>query len=668
MAWRHSHPRSWIAIKIILAFLLILILAIAGLIFYLNTNSFKESASGWLSGKSNRAITVEGDIEARWGGRWTPYIVINQLQVGNAEWAKEPAMFRVDRMEIGLYLPDLLRGRVTLPELILQKPELALEKNKKGEANWDFTENPESAAVTAPLPDERVEMPMIGRLRITDGTVIYNDQKTGIDTKLGISTVKGEAEADEDIKIDGKGNFQKSPFSITLRGGSVLSLHENEEPYPFYLATTIGGTSAKVEGQVDDPVTMEGLNVILHLKGKSASDLYASTGIALPPTPPYDVRGRLKRDGEKWDFSNFTGKLGNSDLKGSVVWDAGQKPPYFKGEFISENLDLADLGGFIGAKEEKADDGRVIPDTPLDISRLAAMNADVVFKGKHIKTPDLLDDFSMTLALKNGVLDVKPVRFGMAGGQINANVTIDSKKTPIHTAADVEFQKLSLEKLFQPLVDKYGEENVSAGLLGGKAVLKGQGKSLREMMATADGNIGIGMEGGSLSRLLLELAGIDVFKSAGLFVTKDQSVPIRCVVGDFGVSGGVMATRTALIDTKVTTIQGEGKINLKDETMDMRMTVHPKDSTLVSARTPILLKGTLGKPSIGVDAAALAARGGIAAALGVLLTPIGSLLAFVEPGLGEDSQCAAYVRELDKKTGGAIPSNQKANPPVPKNE
>ncbi|MFO1242930.1 MAG: AsmA family protein [Rickettsiales bacterium] len=660
MTWRQAHPRLWVAFKIVLFVIGFLLVLLLGLIAYINTDSFKERASTWASDKSGRKIAIEGGIHGRWGGAWTPHIVLEKIVIGNADWSKQPTMFKADSLEVSIHLPDLLRGRVSLPELILQKPELVLEKNKDGDSNWDFTENPEAAAATAPLPDERAEVPLIGRLRIDDGKLTYRDATQKINAALDVSTAKGAAKAGEEIRFKGTGDYRGGPFSLTFTGGSVLSLRDNDKPYPFFLDTTIGGTHARVEGKADDPVTLEGLDVTLRLKGKNAADLFPITGIALPPTPAYDIRGQLIKDDESWIFNNFKGKLGNSDLAGSVRWYSERKQPLLKATFVSENLDLADLGGFIGAKEEKQDDGRVIPDTPLDISRLMAMDADVTLKGKHIKTPDVLDDFAMTLKLRDGTLEVKPVEFGMAGGHIRADLAIEGKKEPPFTTMDVDFQRLSLHRLFQPLVEKYGEDNVSAGLLGGKANFKGEGKSLREMLGSANGEMGVGMEGGKLSRLLLELAGLDIFKSLGLVVTgSDEPVEIRCVVGDFNVTNGLMKSQAAFIDTKVTTLEGKGTINLKNEAMAMQITVHPKDPSPLSARAPINIDGTLAKPEIGVDTAALATRAGAAVALGVVLTPIGSLLAFVEPGLGKDSQCAAFLHELNQKTEGAIPNNKK---------
>lgn len=659
MAWRQAHPRLWVALKILLILIGMMLALILGAVAYVTTDSFKENATAYLSDKSGRKILVAGDIRAGWGSGWTPHLIINKLEIGNADWAKEPVMFKTDTLELALFLPDLLRGRVTLPELILDKPQVFLEKNKEGEGNWQFTQNPKAEVVTAPLPDERGEMPIIGRLQISGGKLSYSDPATGIKTALDISTVKGEAKADEELVIDGKGDYRNAPFKLAIRGGSILSLHENDKPYPFSLNTTIGGTTAKVEGQVDDPITLEGLNVTLNLKGQNAADLFPITGIALPPTPAYHITGRLLRDNESWSFNDFKGTVGESDLSGNLRWYSERKQPLLEAKFVSENLDMKDLGGLIGTDDDKEDE-RVIPDTPLDISRLRAMDADVSLQGKRIKTTDVLEDFSMNLKLRDGTLEVKPVRFGIAGGQVSANLIIEGKKEPPFTTMDVDFKRLSLNKLFQPLVEKYGQDNVSAGLLGGKASFKGEGKSLREMLGSSNGEMGIGMEGGKLSRLLLELAGLDMFKSLGLVVTgSDAPVDIRCVVGDFDVTDGIMKSRTALIDTKITTLEGEGTINLKNEAMAMQIKVHPKDASPLAANTPINIDGTLANPEIGVDTGALAVRGGIAAALGALLTPVGSLLAFIEPGLGADSQCASFLRELDQKTGGAIPKNKK---------
>src|SRR5690606_10281986 len=130
----------------------------------------------------------------------------------------------------------------------------------------------------------------------------------------------------------------------------------------------------------------------------------------------------------------------------------------------------------------------------------------------------------------------------------------------------------------------------------------------------------------------------------------DAPTPIRCVIADFGVKNGVLNTRRLVVDTKDTNVVGEGSITFKTEEVDMVLSPYPKDPSLLSARSPIHLSGTLKKVKVRPALANLGVRGGAAVALGAILPPL-AILAFIEPGLGEDSDCAAFVNSLQQKTG-----------------
>ncbi|MGD9650116.1 MAG: AsmA-like C-terminal region-containing protein, partial [Dongiaceae bacterium] len=495
-------------------------------------------------------------------------------------------------------------------------------------------------------------------------TITYRETARGINSTIDVSTLSGESEGEEHLRLIGKGDFQEHPFSLEAMGASILQLRDSGKPYPFKLHTKIGDTEIKAEGSAIDPVKLEGLNIQFNLKGKNAADLFPIFGIALLPSPPYELGGHLTYlnggDNAEWHFSDFSGKMGNSDISGDVSWQPSKKPPYFTGQFISNNLALADLAPFIGIKPQEAKkDARALPDTSLDISRLIAMNADVTFRGTHVKTPEVLDDFLMVASLQNGALTLNPLKFGQGQGTIQAIAKIEGLADPPKATVDASFERLSLERFFGPLAKTYGEKNVSIGLLGGRAKLVGYGKSLRDVLGTSDGAIGIGMEGGQLSRLLLEIIGLDLYKTAGLIIKGDEPAKIRCVVANFEAEKGILHTREFLIDTSVTVIRGKGTVNLKSEKLDMRLEVYPKDASLLSVRSPILITGSLKKPSVMPDPAALAARGGIVAALGALLTPIGAMLGFIEPSLGKDSNCAAFLQELQQETGAKVPKEKK---------
>jgi len=654
-------PRRFIKgfFKFLLILLAIIVIAVAGLLFYITSPYFTGKLGTYLTHTSGRNIALEGRIEMHVFQR-EPRFIFHGVKVGNAEWSKTPTMFEADKIEFAILPWELLKGRIVFTDVDLTTPKVVLEKNEKGDANWNFTENPQAQVLKKPLPSSRFSTPVINRLNIEDGDVTYRDPVKHIDTTLKISTVQGNMEMQESIELHGKGTYQKAPFKLDVTGASILELRESSKPYPFSIHTDIGNTHADVKGTVQDPIKGEAFDVTLDISGANAADIFPITGIALPPTPAYKVRGHLTREGDDWKFSHLAGKLGASDLKGDIVWHPKLRQPYFEGNFVSDNLNMADLAGFVGAHKQPDDPTRVIPDAPLDISRLLAMDADVTFRGRHVRTPNLLDDFYMKISLKDGVLWLHPVSFGIADGSINADIKIEGKKTPPVATLNVEFKRLSLNALFEPLAERYGKDNVSAGLLGGKAELKGTGKSLRDILATSDGNIGIGMEGGILSKLLLNLMGLDLFRTAGLLLTGDAPVPISCVVGDFSVKGGILDTRALLVNTDVTTIRGKGTINLQNEALDLRLYVSPHKASLVSARSPIDIGGTFKHPKIGLDPVALGARGG-AAALLALLAPPAALLAFIEPGLGTNGDCAGFIHKMDQDL-----SHAKSVPTPPK--
>ena len=87
-------------------------------------------------------------------------------------------------------------------------------------------------------------------------------------------------------------------------------------------------------------------------------------------------------------------------------------------------------------------------------------------------------------------------------------------------------------------------------------------------------------------------------------------------------------------------------MNFKDEKVEFRMAPHPKDFSPLTARTPIDISGLLNNVKIRPEATPLVARLGLATALSAVLTPLAAPLAFVDIGLGKDSDCSAYIREV----------------------
>lgn len=74
----------------------------------------------------------------------------------------------------------------------------------------------------------------------------------------------------------------------------------------------------------------------------------------LPDTPPYSTDGHLSAElkrakGAIYRYQNFNGKIGDSDIHGSLSYQVSKPRPSLNGELVSNQLRFADLAPLIGA-------------------------------------------------------------------------------------------------------------------------------------------------------------------------------------------------------------------------------------------------------------------------------------------------------------------------------
>ena len=70
---------------------------------------------------------------------------------------------------------------------------------------------------------------------------------------------------------------------------------------------------------------------------------------------------------------------------------------------------------------------------------------------------------------------------------------------------------------------------------------------------------------------------------------------------------------------------------------------------LLSLHSPIHMRGTFGKPEIGIDKGALLVRGAGAIGLALVAAPLAALLPLTATSSGDDDgQCAALLNEMQK--------------------
>ena len=632
-------------LKVLGIVFVLLLVTVLSAPWWFNFNLLREPIASLVTSTTGRDAAIE-NIDLDMG--WTPTLTVDGIVLGNADWADEAEMVNVQRFQVSIRLKELLRLRIAIPELLIEAPKISLTRNADGEANWVFGEAQEPESEAAPARDD---FPILSHIQLTNGEISYEDNTRDFKFLAKIENFEGNAGGDDPLRINAKGQLQGEPFGLKVEAGSMLTLRDEDKPYPLDLDVRVGKTHAAVNGNIDRPLALRGLDINLLVEGPNLAALYPVLSLPLPDTPPYKLSGLLQHRGTVWGFKGFDGRVGDSDLAGDFNVDIGGERPKIIADLSSQKLDFDDLGPSIGVapdasetasekQQEKAEvaaeSDKVIPDTKFELDKLRLADAEVKFKAKRIDAPGLpIDNMDLDLSLENGLLRLQPLQFGVAEGTMNAYATIDASVPTISWDYDVRMRGFRLGALLKSA----SLEDAGSGKLSGDIKLKARGNSLHNALATSDGRVTTVVEGGRFSNLLLELAGVDIAEALGYLVTDDKKVPIRCVVADFEIEQGVMDTRTLVVDTTDTRIDGDLTADMKDETFSLKLTPEPKDPSFFSVRTPVTVSGTFKDIGIAPDYASLGLRAGAAVALGLLATPAAAVLAFIEPGLGEDAQC-----------------------------
>lgn len=636
MAMTLHRSLKWIA-----AALLTPVVLAALFIAFFGWNWLRGPIERMTTEKTGRLLVINGDLKVKFG--WPlPRMRAEQVTFANPVWTREKQMVSADAVEISIDLPQLLRRNIVLPEVALERPVVFLEQGSGGRKNWllDLDQQDEDARIR------------INRLTLDTGQLGYDNagQNTSLRSELSMSNARPGTPNGAGVTFTAKGKYKGLALKAAGNGDPVLALRDESAPYALKVDATIGNTRIKADGTVTSLLKFSAIDMRLALSGDTLEQLFPLLGITFPATRAYVTEGHLLHGASTWRYEKFSGRIGASDIAGWLQVDTGGKRPAMKAELVSRLLDIADLGPLIGAKpgaiqaakQAPPSDARVLPDMPFNTANWNSVDAEVTLNAKSIRhARELpLENLVTHLSLRDAVLKLDPLNFGLAGGQMNGTISLDGRKNPIQAHAQVRARKILLGKLF-PAVEL---SQTSIGQINGEFALTGTGNSVGRMLATANGKAGLVVVGGEISKLMMEKAGLHLWEMLALSVTGDRLVKLRCGVADFDIKTGTMNAEALIFDTAITTIVGTGTIDLAQEQLAITLNQKTKNTSPLALRSPIHIRGSFAAPDVQVAKGPMIARGVGAIALG-LINPFLALIPLIDLGPGKDSDCAQLVRD-----------------------
>lgn len=652
-AWKEAPPRKQ---GVVIGALLLIVAVIAFLVIF-DWNWLRGPVSRVASSLLHREVRIDGDLDVHpWS--FTPRVEANRIYVGNPPWAGKQPMGVVDRLTVQVKVLPLLKGEVVLPLLQVSHPNVGLVREVDGRNNWTFGDGKQR--------DKPLKLPAIQHFIIDNGELRIEDKQRDI-TFVGRVTSNEQATGSGRgaFRLEGEGHLNRAPFTALVTGGPLLNVSP-DRPYPFEAHVRGGDTRLDAVGRVNKPFDLGRFGGHVTLAGPDLNEVYRLTGLALPNTPPYSITGELERYPNRWTLNGFTGRIGDSDVRGDLAVQGGRDRPLLTADIRSRRLDFDDLGSILGgapstkAGETKsatqaaiggkmAAQQRLLPDATLQVERIRAMDAEVKYRADDVIAPGLpMQKVSLDLSLKAGVLTMHPLTFTFSRGQLVSNVKLDATKATPVTSLDARLTNAKIEDWIK-LKNTNGQPAVE-GTIAARAKLVGSGNSVHRAASSADGTFTLVIPRGQIRQAFAELLGVNASKGLFLLLSEDpRETSLRCAVADFKVTNGVMTANRIVFDTGVVIATGSGTVDLRSERMNIRIEGDSKKPRLVRLFLPINIRGPLVQPGFSVEPGQAIAQGGFALALGALLSPLAAILPFVDPGLADDADCAALVGSARSK-------------------
>ena len=664
-----AHPRTkWTGIV-----LLVLIVAAVIFLSLFNWNLLRPALARQITAATGRATAIDGDLKVHlWS--WNPSAEVNGLTLKNPPWADRDLMFGAKRITISVSLARLLRGQIVLPQVDLLEPVINLERDSKGRASWELG----TKAGTPNHNTKPAKVPTVRRLLIENGKLHVVDEIRKLTFSGSLVAAERSGKDDPDaFKVRCSGTLNAKPFQLDANGGPLLDL-EPSKPYSFSAHLTASDINLETHVTVLKPFDLGLLDVKFAVSGNDLADVFYLTGLALPNTPKYRLAATVHVSGTRYSIDDLSGRVGSSDIAGKAEVDIAGDKPKLTAKLTSKTLNIVDLAPTLGQPAPKATslaasdndhvnkgtkarktapaganapaeppagDGRLLPDADLQVNRVRGMDAAVTYHAGAIVAPKVpMQAVGFHLILDNGVLTIDPLTFVLDAGKFSGKVQIDARNDIPVSDIDMRIENVELSQFKSASM----KDPPLTGNLEGRFQFHGAGSSIHKFAANSDGAMSVVIPHGQIREAFAELTGINVLKALGLLLSKEEDkTDIRCGIVDFKDHAGSFNTTTVYVDTTNVLITGRGKINLGDEDIDLALQGDPKKVRLLRLRSPISLHGTLLHPAVGLQAGKLAEQAGIAAALGVLLTPVASALAFIDPGLAKDKDCSTVLAQAD---------------------
>ena len=289
--------------------LLIIALMAAGYVMLGNYdyNKLKPRVARMIKEVTGRELNLAGEIDLTIG--FSPTLTVSDVAFANASWGSQPQMIKIKQVQAQVRLLPLLFKDLELKRIGFVGVDVLLETDKTGRGNWDFSAEDSSAGKTRAFKLRNID---IDKIRIEKLNLTFRDGETDLAKRLALASLEvAKQGAIDTLALDLKADYNGQQLTLAGKIGLIHFLLAHER-FPFELAGKFSNATVKINGAINDVLSLQGIDLQARVSGTNLAELKLGIGSKLPRTNVFDLTAHLKGSKEALALEDVNGKLSGS--------------------------------------------------------------------------------------------------------------------------------------------------------------------------------------------------------------------------------------------------------------------------------------------------------------------------------------------------------------------
>ena len=270
---------------------LTIVILIAAVYAYLKTydyNKLKPLVARMVEDATGRKLSLGGDVNLEIG--FVPALVVTNVALANASWGSQPQMIEIEKLQVRVRLLPLLVRDLDIKYIRLVGVKVLLEIGPKNQQNWDFLAGSSSAGSIGAFKPAAIEVKQVS---IENLHLTYRESRAGPPTQLTLASLEMNRQENEDaLALKLKADINGQPLTLSGKTGRIRDVFGHQR-FPLQLSGTLADAALKINGTIDDALTLQGIDVDAELSGKNLTEFGEVIGQKLPATDEFQIHGRL---------------------------------------------------------------------------------------------------------------------------------------------------------------------------------------------------------------------------------------------------------------------------------------------------------------------------------------------------------------------------------------